>query len=80
MKAKVVESRRSHGVARVIRLAIRLSQRGLQSREATPGPHDGAKRKQFYRDIAALEQAVIPVYTDDERRFRVDPHFMKRFL
>ena len=71
---------RGRCIARVIQLAIRLSQRGLQSREAAPGPHDGAKRKQFYRDIAALEQAGIPVYTDDERRFRVDPHFMKRFL
>lgn len=76
------EASRGAQVARVIRLAIKLAQYGQRACELPDYKlHSNNKTsKSFYRDLRTLEAAGIPVYVDDERRYRVDAHFMRRFL
>jgi len=77
------ECDRGRQVARVIKLAIKLSQVGVcvsQLEGYTPANGSSRSTKIFYRDMHTLEQAGIPVYKDDHGRYRVDAHFMRRFL
>lgn len=85
------EARRGLMVARVIKLAIRMAQRGVSMREIQgfkPVGKNDKTIKMFYRDIHTLEAAGIPVYDElveaDNGRvyknYRVDAHFMRRFM
>ena len=68
---------RCYQVARVIRLGIRLAQ-GWHSAADVYGKSE-ADLKRFQRDLRSLERAGIPVM-EEEHRYRVDAHFMRRFL
>lgn len=77
---------RAEQAKRYIRLTIALSTRGYRTHELIS--KFGMCKKTVIRDMRALEEIGIPVYYDKEMRddntpvgvWRVDPHWMKRFM
>lgn len=72
---------RGDRIGRALKLAIKMAQCGVRVRDLEGYEYcNGKIAKMFYRDIHLLEEAGIPVYKDDEHRWRIDAHFMRRFL
>ncbi len=78
----MADCNRGKQCARVLRLAIRMTFHGIKPSELQADyPYQNGKvSRMFYRDLATLEQAGIPTYREDDGRYRVDSHFLKRFL
>lgn len=71
------QDRGTHTI-RVIRLAIALSQRAYKVQELAEkfSAHD----RTISRDLHIMDASGIPVIAEEGCRYRVDAHFMRRFL
>lgn len=82
--SKYSGSPRQRNLARLLRVAILLSQRPYSINEISK--KTATDEKTVRRDLRALEMAGIPVASDEDDghvynlRYSVDPHFMRRFL
>jgi len=78
-------SKRGTQTIRAIKLAIKLSQRFYKVSELVEcdcrisSCRNCRHTKAIYRDLRVLESAGIPIIQDDAR-YSVDHHFMRRFL
>ena len=63
---------------RVIRLAIALSQRAYKVVELAE--KFGVTTRTIHRDLTVLDAIGIPVIVEGSCWYRVDAHFMRRFL